>query len=684
MSLRQQILILMSIPMLGLLVLSTYLGVVQFRSLLTANETAAQIEDLEAISRLIHNLQVERGQSAGFVASGGQNFRDTLPEVRLAVDSALALLPESARELRDDVAALSALRENVDALNTTVSELGGAYTTVIRHGLSVNQHALLEQEDPGIARMGAGLVALSEAKEAAGRQRAAGAAGFGSGQFSLGLYQDFVAFGAIEQAQLSVAQVELEFFLLDIDFAADLSSVNLAEMRDIALAAGPGVSVAEVAAVEWFARSTQWIELMHDDELRVFIEAQNTANLNFKWALFLFSSATLISIISIGASSFVAIRILKILQNNFGRLTSAVQRLAKRDFTNAGRDRNPNTETGQLFMAVDEAREVMGQDDRNIRRAEEDRKAVLETLGSALETMSKGDLSTQIEASFPLEYDGLREAFNDAVRNLRSALSRVSDSVGSLQGSAGQLNQSNGSLSQRTASQAAALEEMTAALTQLAGMVKESAGVARNSSNVAENLRAEANQGLTEVANTVDTMQQIASSAEQMTSMIGMIEDIAFQTNLLALNASVEAARAGESGKGFAVVANEVRSLAVRAADATNEIRTIIESSTSVANTGVEVVERAGSSFQSISDGVQQTSTAMIQMAKDTEAQSLSIEEMKAAMNDLDQNTQKNAAMVDESSSLSSVLNAEAVSLSDLVQEFTFSAELTFPEEEAA
>jgi methyl-accepting chemotaxis protein len=670
MSLRKQILFLMAVPMLGLLIICSYLGVVQLQNLLSANQTEAHITDMEALSELVHVLQVERGLSAGYVASAGDNFADALPAARKAVDQAEMSIPHGAEELAQDVEVLNKLRASIDQLNITVPEVAGAYTKLIRHALEISEDALLSQQDPSVSRIGAGLVALAEAKEAAGLQRAAGAAGLGFGSFSPERFYSFISLGAIEQAQLETAKTELGHLVESVDFEVDLKASGLNEIREVLLAAGPDTEITGFTASDWFSRSTNWISRLHHDEGKAFEIAHQIARRNAAEAKLLFAIAVVISFGALILSAVAARRTLKSFENDFAQLTGDVERLAQRDFENSGKKRDPNTEIGRLFMAIDNTRDVMGQADQQLRTAEHERKHVLSELGVALGCLSNGDLSHEIKNVFPQGYEQLRGAFNHAFLKLEDALQRVSASVGSIHNSGAQLSASNSDLSKRTESQAAALEEMTAATTQLAEMVKDSAAKANDASSTASDLRGEASTGLNEIASAVEAMEQISKSSLDTASMVSMIEDIAFQTNLLALNAGVEAARAGEAGKGFAVVASEVRALAVKAKEATNEIGKILDNSATIVKSGAAIVERAGGSFKSIVEGVQETSSAMEQIATDAQAQSSSIEELKAAMLELDRTTQGNSGMVETSARQSADLAKEAEGLGELVQEF--------------
>lgn len=305
---------------------------------------------------------------------------------------------------------------------------------------------------------------------------------------------------------------------------------------------------------------------------------------------------------------------------------------------------------------------------RVLRQKERDH--VVATLNKGLIKLSEGDLTFEIKEAFPEEHESLREHFNTAVNRLQSLVNEVVEAVASIRNGAQEINRSSDDLSQRTEAQAATLEETAAALDELTASVKSSADGAQNVEGIVKEARTEAEASGAVVRNAVAAMTEIEKSSTQISRIISVIDDIAFQTNLLALNAGVEAARAGEAGRGFAVVASEVQSLAQRSADAANEIKGLINASGQHVGRGVDLVGKAGKALESIVERVTNISTLVSDIARGAAEQSTGIAEINTGMSQLDQVTQQNAAMVEEATAASQLLNNDANALGTLVQRF--------------
>ncbi|MHA6323962.1 methyl-accepting chemotaxis protein [Roseivivax sp. CAU 1753] len=302
--------------------------------------------------------------------------------------------------------------------------------------------------------------------------------------------------------------------------------------------------------------------------------------------------------------------------------------------------------------------------------SEAEKSEVVDALGVGLRKLSDGDLTVTIPQAFPGQYEALRNDFNQTVKNLARAMRDIADSAENIRNESGDITNTADSLSRRTESTAATLEQTAAALDGLTGALKSAAaGAARADSVVGEaHRKAEASGEV--VIQTVSAMDLIARSSAQITSIIRVIDDIAFQTNLLALNAGVEAARAGEAGRGFAVVASEVRALAQRSSDAAREINGLIADSGGQVKKGVELVGQTGQALQEIVTSVTEIAGLVSEIADSAQAQSLSLEEINQSVNDLDQSTQQNAARLEETTAASEALRNDAVSLVKTLSHF--------------
>ncbi len=311
------------------------------------------------------------------------------------------------------------------------------------------------------------------------------------------------------------------------------------------------------------------------------------------------------------------------------------------------------------------------------RKAEFDRERakVVTNFSSSLTLLSEGDLTTRISEPFAEENEPLRLNFNRTVATLEETIVSVLTAVSSIQNESSHVAQAADDLSHRTENQAAALEQTAAALEELTASVKAASQNAEKANSDVGSTRRHAEESGRIVREAVDAMGQIEKSSEHISQIIGVIDDIAFQTNLLALNAGVEAARAGEAGRGFAVVASEVRALAQRSSDAAKEIKGLILESTDQVGRGVNLVRKTGESLATIVGAVSGVADLVNEIAVSAREQSVGISEINTAVSQLDQVTQQNAAMVEESTAASHALRSEAETLAGFVQRFRTSDE---------
>ncbi|MFS2151250.1 methyl-accepting chemotaxis protein [Rhizobium sp. Rhizsp42] len=322
-----------------------------------------------------------------------------------------------------------------------------------------------------------------------------------------------------------------------------------------------------------------------------------------------------------------------------------------------------------------EATRSMSESERLEREAEKANEAAnlqraVKALGGALGNLADGDLNCRIDTPFTGDLDTLRQDFNAAISKLNNALQAVGANASAISAGSSQIRASADDLSKRTEQQAASVEETAAALEQITTTVKDAAGRASDASQLVAKTREAAERSGEVVRNAVTAMHLIEQSSNEISNIIGVIDDIAFQTNLLALNAGVEAARAGEAGKGFAVVAQEVRELAQRSARAAKEIKALITASGSQVESGVELVGEAGKALDAIVAEVQEINRHVHAIAEASREQSLGLQEINTAVNTMDEGTQKNAAMVEETTAASHSLAHEAMALSQLMAQF--------------
>ena len=301
---------------------------------------------------------------------------------------------------------------------------------------------------------------------------------------------------------------------------------------------------------------------------------------------------------------------------------------------------------------------------------EKEQNEVVSILADGLKRLSLGDLTATITADFQGAYARIKEDFNSATSSLRSAMGSVLHTTGAIRSGADEISSASDDLSRRTEQQAASLEETAAALDEITATVKRSAEGAQEASAVASGARTEAERSGEVVREAVAAIHDIQQSSAKISNIIGVIDEIAFQTNLLALNAGVEAARAGEAGKGFAVVAQEVRALAQRSAEAAKEIKTLISSSGAQVDRGVKLVTDTGQALTAIVERVASIDGLVSEIAQSAQEQSTGLGQVNTAVNQMDQVTQQNAAMVEEATAAAAQLKREAVELAQLVERF--------------
>ncbi|NEJ70207.1 PAS domain S-box protein [Rhizobium phaseoli] len=298
------------------------------------------------------------------------------------------------------------------------------------------------------------------------------------------------------------------------------------------------------------------------------------------------------------------------------------------------------------------------------------RMSAISLLGGALRQLSEGDLTRTVDTPFVPSMEQLRQDFNTAVTGLAETMKTIGANATAIAAGSNEIGGSADSFSKRTEQQAASIEETAAALEEITTTVNDSSRRADEAGRLVAVTKQGAEQSGVVVRNAVAAMGQIEQSSREITNIIGVIDDIAFQTNLLALNAGVEAARAGEAGKGFAVVAQEVRELAQRSAKAAKEIKALINTSSDLVKNGVGLVGQTGKALEEIVTQVGDINGNVVAIVEASKEQATGLKEINQAVNTLDQATQQNAAMVEESTAASHNLANEAEMLRLLLARF--------------
>ncbi|MBL7091143.1 methyl-accepting chemotaxis protein [Acidovorax sp.] len=294
----------------------------------------------------------------------------------------------------------------------------------------------------------------------------------------------------------------------------------------------------------------------------------------------------------------------------------------------------------------------------------------LGAVSAVAQRIGEGDLSLSIEVQGRGEVAEMMRAMQGMQTSLVRIVGDVRHSSDSIATGSSEIAMGNADLSQRTEEQASNLEETAASMEEITSTVKNNADTARKAATLAGTASQAAVKGGEVVGQVVTTMQDISAASRKITDIISVIDGIAFQTNILALNAAVEAARAGEQGRGFAVVASEVRSLAQRSAEAAKEIKTLIGASVEKVENGTQLVSNAGQSMEDIVAQVQRVSDLIGEISSATGEQTIGISQVGEAVMQLDQVTQQNAALVEQSAAAADSLKHQAARLAEIVSVF--------------
>jgi methyl-accepting chemotaxis protein len=288
-------------------------------------------------------------------------------------------------------------------------------------------------------------------------------------------------------------------------------------------------------------------------------------------------------------------------------------------------------------------------------------------IAQVIAAMAQGDLTQHLSKDYPGIFGQLRTGANAMAERLRDFAGRLADTARTVRDASAEISTGSQDLAQRTESQAASIEETAASMHEITTTVKQNADNAQAANQLAVAARDTAEKGGSVVSDAVTAVTQIEDSARKISDIVGLIDEIAFQTNLLALNASVEAARAGEAGKGFAVVAQEVRALAQRSANASKDIKALITASNAQVKTGATLVNQTGSSLTEIVTAIKKVSDIVAEIAAASREQATGLEQVNTAVGSMDEMTQRNGALVEQTSASAQALADQGRQLAELV-----------------
>ena len=594
-------------------------------------ERYATVQDMQRVGRLadlaptvsalVHELQKERGRSAGFIGSKGELFADVLPGQRQETDKTLKALTgaletfdfsdygqalrDRSQQARQRLDELTAKRAATDDFALTVPQMAEYYTGTIMSLLSIVEAMLQASDIDDVSKQIGAYISFLHGKERAGRERAMGAGGFGAGAFQPAIYNNLVRLiGAqdifFDRFRLYGTDADRNFFEKTMTGPA---VDEVARMRDIAIRSSQSGDLGGMTAGAWFEQITEKINLMAQVENEIGASLQRMAeqNQNAAWrSLQLQAVALILLLLAVGLLTAAVVRSITAPVN---ALTDVMHRLAKGDKSVevCGTDRGD--ELGAMAKAVEVFREnAIRMEQMEIEQAEQKNREAAQRREQLL---------------------GLADDFE---ANVSEVVEAVTKSAGNLQHSAESLAGTAQQSSEQSANVASASQQATGNVQAVASATEElSASVQEIGRQVVEstNISASAVEEADRVGN---QMKDLAEASQRIGEVVNLINDIAEQTNLLALNATIEAARAGEAGKGFAVVASEVKNLATQTAKATGQIAEQVTSMQNATNSSVTAIEGVATTIRRISEIASAISAA--------------VEEQSAATNEIGANVQ--------------------------------------------
>jgi methyl-accepting chemotaxis protein len=613
-----------ALPILAVLLMGGLVISQQLQTVRQANQLQALSHFSSRISDLVHELQKERGMSALFIGSRGQQMgtelqaqrRDTDGQIAIVQDTLKALsLSDYSAGLRQSVenglsglTELAAKRADVSGLRIVGPDSFRFYTSLITNLLAVPQESVKVSDSPAVTANLLAYFNFLAAKERAGQERATGSAGFASGQFAPAQYRTLLTILAEQAAFLSSFQsyaTEAQRNAAQQTLTGPIIT-EAERLRRIAVETGSEKPLGGVAARDWFKATTDRIDLMKtvEDVLQRDLATLNQANAAQAWKILTYGSS--FALIMLMAALIVGFVLARGITRPITGMTEAMRALSRGDLSIAIPGRDKRDEIGTMAEALEVFRNGM-MEAEELRKAQETQKQQ----AAEERRIAMNDLADKFEQSI-----------GEVVGNVTQASSR-------LQGTAEEMARTAEETSGQSTAVAAASEQVTANVQTVASATEElSASIREIAQQVAEASRM-TNEAVGQARSSTQEVQGLTDAAQRIGDVVRIINDIAGQTNLLALNATIEAARAGEAGKGFAVVASEVKALASQTTKATDEIASQIKAMQEATVRSAQVITHIAETIDQLS----QSSTAIAS----------AVEEQGAATQEIARNVQQAA-----------------------------------------